>query len=488
MSKQVTIVGAGFSGLAAAAHMAKAGHKVVLLEKNETIGGRARQLKEGGYTFDMGPSWYWMPDVFETFFAEFGKKPSDYYDLIRLDPSYSVYFGKNDRLDLSADIESLMLMFEKIEPGSSKMLNKFLKEGAYKYKVGVNDMVYKPSLSILEFLDWQLAKGVLKLHVFESISKYIRRYFQNPKLIQLLEFPVLFLGAMPKDTPALYSLMNYADMQLGTWYPMGGMYKVIEGLATLCVELGVEIRTNTEVLEMQTENEKVSALHTNNGTIKTDWVLASGDYQHFEQNIIPKQFRRYTPQYWDSREMAPGSLLYYLGFDKKLKNIEHHTLFFDTDFTTHAEEIYKKPAWPKNPLFYLSAASKTDPDVAPEGHEAVVILIPLAPGLPEGEGTREKYLDMVLTRLEELTGQSVKQHVTYQRSYAHREFIRDYHAFKGNAYGLANTLKQTAILKPTIKSKLKNLMFAGQLTVPGPGVPPSLISGKVVAQQMLKEF
>ncbi|NER05069.1 MAG: phytoene desaturase [Okeania sp. SIO3C4] len=451
MSKSVTIVGAGFSGLAAAAHLAKAGHKVTLLEKNPTVGGRARQLKEDGYTFDMGPSWYWMPDVFESFFAEFNKKPSDYYHLIRLDPSYSVYFGQDDRVDLSADLDGMMQMFEKLEPGSSVQLKKFLDEGSFKYDVGVNKMVYKPGLSVFEFLDWELAKGVMKLHVFQSISKYIRNHFKNPKLVQLLEFPVLFLGAMPQDTPALYSLMNYADIQLGTWYPQGGMYKVIEALASLCEELGVDIRTGSEVLGIETQGNLVKTLHTTTGDVNPDSVMVSGDYHHFEQNIIPKQFRRYTPQYWDSRDMAPGSLLFFLGFDKKLENIEHHTLFFDTDFNAHAEEIYKNPAWPKDPLFYLSAASKTDPDAAPEGHEAVVILIPLAPGLPETENVREMYLDMVLTRLEKLTGQSVKGHLKYKRSYAHREFIRDYHAYKGNAYGLANTLKQTAILKPSIK-------------------------------------
>jgi phytoene desaturase len=283
--------------------------------------------------------------------------------------------------------------------------------------------------------------------------------------------------------------MNYADIALGTWYPMGGMGKIVEGMVQLAEEKGVKFVFDAEVTDIQAHQNKCTELTTtSNQKYAADVVVATADYNHIEQKVLQPQHRHYTPEYWHSRTMAPSSLLFYLGIDKKLDNLTHHTLFFDEDLNDHAIEIYETPKWPTKPLFYVSATSKTDPSVAPQGCENLFVLIPLAPDLQDTEAQREKYYDIVMDRLEKLTQQSIKKHVIYKRSYAHTDFKADYHAYKGNAYGLANTLRQTAILKPTLKSpKLNNLYFAGQLTVPGPGVPPSLISGKVVAQQIMKD-
>lgn len=489
MSTKAIVIGSGFAGLSAATHLADAGFQVLVLEKNDQPGGRARQFEAAGFTFDMGPSWYWMPDVFEQYFATFGKKVGDYYGLDRLDPSYRVYFGEDDFLDLSAQSEELYDMFERIEPGSSKELRQFLKDAEYKYEVGINDLVRKPGRSVLEFADWRVAKGVLQLELFSSIQSVVRKRFKNPKLRSLLEFPVLFLGAMAKDTPALYSLMNYADMIGGTWYPKGGMYRIVEAMVSLAKEKGVEMRLGQEVTRIELKNGIAIGAHTSDGFFEADILIAGADYNHVEQNLLPPEGRMYSPKYWEKRKMAPSSLLYYIGLDKPLNGVLHHTLFFDESLEDHGSEIYEHPKWPTRPLFYVSCVSKTDPESAPKGMENVFILIPTAPGLEENPDTRAKYLNIVLDRLEKLTKQNVRDHIVYQRSYAHREFIEDYHAFKGNAYGLANTLDQTAILKPAMKSKkVKNLYFTGQLTTPGPGVPPSLISGQVVAGEVMKDL
>ena len=486
---KVVVIGSGFSGLSAATCLADLGFDVTVLEKNTGPGGRARSFTAEGFTFDMGPSWYWMPDVFEAYFSKFGKSTSDYYDLMRLDPSYRVIFSEEDQVDIPASLEELRALFEKWEPGSAKELDAFLEQAAYKYKVGINQLVYKPGRSVSEFMSLQLLMDVLRMDVFQSVHKHIRRFFKHPKIIKLMEFPVLFLGALPENTPALYTLMNYADIKLGTWYPMGGMYKIVEGMVQLAEEKGVKLMFNQDVQEIQVSDGIATGVSTALDVIEADIIVASADYHHVETRLLPLKDRSYSDSYWNSRVMAPSSLLFYLGVGKKLKNMRHHTLFFDEDFGPHAHEIYENPAWPAKPLFYVCAPSVTDPTVAPEGCENMFLLIPVAPGLQDSEEVREYYYNLIMERLERITKQEIRSAVIFKRSYAHRDFIQDYNAFKGNAYGLANTLMQTAILKPGLKSKkVKNLFYTGQLTVPGPGVPPSLISGRVVAAEVAKEY
>ena len=489
--------------------MARAGWDVTVLEKQTTPGGRARQLKEDGFTFDMGPSWYWMPGVFERFFNCFGKKVADYYQLDRLDPSYRIYWP-DDTMDIPADYNELKHLFEKTEPGSGVMLDKFINEAAFKYEAGINKLVHKPGQSLLEFADWELVKGVLKLDVFNSIKSHVGKHFKNSKLRELLEFPVLFLGALPQDTPALYSLMNYADIKLGTWYPQGGMYKIVEGMTSLAKELGVKFYFNHDVSEIQIENCIATKVFTKTNkqepvtneisianyllstanSFDADVVIGGADYHFIESKLLAEKYRSYTEKYWNKRVMAPSCLLYYVGLNKKLSNISHHTLFFDVSFDVHGKEIYTTPQWPSDPLFYVSATSVTDSTVAPEGCENLFFLIPVASGLEgDSEELRDKYFEKILLRYENKIAQSVKDSIIYKKSYSVSNFKSDYNSFKGNAYGLANTLMQTAILKPGLRSKkVKNLFYTGQLTVPGPGVPPSLISGEVVAKEVLKHF
>ncbi|ELR70640.1 Phytoene dehydrogenase [Fulvivirga imtechensis AK7] len=486
--KKIAVIGAGFAGLSAACCLADAGFNVTVFEKNASPGGRARKFDVQGFTFDMGPSWYWMPDVFERFFNRFGKSTSDYYTLQRLNPSYKVFF-KDESIDIPAALQDIYALFDTIEPGSSTNLRQFLEEAAYKYEVGINDLVYKPGRSVTEFLDMRLMHGIFRLHVFNSIANYIRKYFSHPKLIQLLEFPILFLGAMPRKTPALYSLMNYADMALGTWYPEGGMHKIVEAMETLALSLGVRFEYNAAVSAIEVKENHAKGVVVDNTLIEHDIIIGGADYHHIEQHLLPEKYRKYDQKYWDKRALAPSSLIFYLGVDKKISHLLHHNLFFDEDFEQHAQEIYEQPGWPQKPLFYVCCTSKTDPGCAPEGMENLFVLIPVAPGLEDRMEIRERYYDLVMDRIEKLTGEALKEHIVYKRSYAHNDFIEDYNAFRGNAYGLANTLRQTAILKPSIHNrKVRNLFYTGQLTVPGPGVPPSIISGQVVAGEVIGRY
>ncbi len=488
-SKKVIVIGAGFAGLSAASFLAKMGWEVTLIEKHDLPGGRARKFKAEGFTFDMGPSWYWMPDIFERYFNAFGKKVSDYYALKRLDPSYRVYFEK-EGWDIPANYKELQNLLESVEPGAAIALDAFMAEAKFKYDVGVGKLVHNPGLSLTEFLDMDLIKGVFKLDVFQSMKKHVAKFFKHPSIQSLMEFPVLFLGALPEKTPALYSLMNYADIKGGTWYPEFGMYSIVQGMHDLAISLGVQFKLGEEVTSIEVQSGKAVAVHT----LKTatgekqqytmDVIIGAGDYHHIETKLLAPAYQSYSAAYWDSRVMAPSSLLYYVGLNKKLEGVLHHQLFFDTDFGLHGQEIYSDPKWPTRPLFYASVPSVTDPTVAPEGCENLFLLIPIAAGLEgDTEEIRDQYFEMIIQRFEERIGQSIRSSIVYKRSYAVKEFKEDYHSFRGNAYGLANTLLQTANLKPSCKSKkVNNLYYTGQLTVPGPGVPPSLISGEVVAK------
>jgi phytoene desaturase len=484
MRKNIKIIGSGFSALAAACYLAKEGNKVTIFEKNSTIGGRARQLKKEGFTFDIGPTWYWMPDVFERFFNDFGKKTSDYYELIKLSPAYQVYFGVNEFVTIADNLPEIITTFESIEKGSGEKLASFMKEAQSNYDIAIKDLVYRPGVSPLELITFETALKVNQF--FGNISKDIRRRFKNKKLVQILEFPVLFLGAKPSDTPSFYNFMNFADFGLGTWHPKNGMYSVVLAMEQLAKELGVIINVNSNIDKIEVTDGKATALVVNGERVTADIILSGADYHHSE-TLLDEKHRAYSEKYWEKKTFAPSSLLFYVGFDKKIANVEHHSLFFDVDFDVHAQDIYDNPKWPKEPLFYASFPSKTDSNSAPEGKEAAIFLIPLAPGLNDTNELREMYFEKIMTRLEKLTQQSLKNNVIFKESFCVNDFIKDYNSYKGNAYGMANTLLQTAFLRPKLKSKkVKSLYFTGQLTVPGPGVPPALISGKLVADLIKK--
>jgi phytoene desaturase len=487
----VGVIGAGFSGLSAACYLSAAGHEVHVYEKNAGPGGRARQLRtDDGFTFDMGPSWYWMPGVFERFFSDFGCKVTDLYNLQLLNPSFEIVFGKDDSIKVPAGINELYELFESVEEGSSKQLKKFLVEAEQKYRLGMEHVVYKPSLSLSEFFSAQIIAKGLQSDIFTPFNKHVRKFFSNPKLIALMEFPVLFLGGKPSEVPALYSLMNYAGLKLGNWYPEGGFGKVIDVMKSIAERNKVAFHFNSKVEKLNVDRNRIASICVNGREIFCDGVVASADYHHIEQLLVAEQ-RNYSEKYWNSRTLAPSSLIFYLGINKKLPRLHHHTLFFDENLEQHTNEIYKHQLWPSKPLFYACCPSKSDTTVAPPGHENIFLLMPIAAGLSDSEQTREKYFSVLIQRLEAFALESIEPHIVYKKSYCINDFVNDYHSYKGNAYGLANTLMQTAILKPKIKNnKLKNLFYAGQLTVPGPGVPPSIISGKIAAgllNKFLKE-
>jgi len=485
-SKKIIIIGSGFSSLSASCYLASKGFDVTILEKNKTVGGRARQLKKDGFVFDIGPTFYWMPDVFERFFNDFNTSTKEYYKLNKLNPAYQIYFGKKDSIQISDNLEAIKNTFESIEKGSAKKLQAFINKAHTNYNIAIKDLVYKPGVHVFEIIN---RKTFLKLYDFiRTIKKQVSGYVKNPKLQKILEFPVLFLGAKPSNTPSFYNFMNYADFKLGTWHPEGGMYEVVKAMTTLAKSLGVNIITDCEVQNIVTENNKVVEVTSNQNSYSCDILLSGADYHHTE-SLLPNALRQYSETYWGKKIFAPSALLFYVGFDKKINNVSHHTLFFDTDFDAHAKTIYDTKEWAEKPLFYASFPSITDSSTAPVGKEAAIFLIPIAPDSEDAPEIREQYFKQLIERIEQITGEHLQNHILFKESYCVKDFKDDYNSYKGNAYGLANTLMQTHVLRPKLKSKkVSNLYFCGQLTVPGPGVPPSIISGKIVSDLILKNI
>jgi phytoene desaturase len=485
---KVSIIGAGFSGLYAACYLSKRGYTVDVYEKNESAGGRSRVFTQDGFKFDMGPSWYWMPELIDDLFKELGEDRKEYFHLNRLDPSYKVFWKDTEPTNIPTSREDLFKLFDTFETDGGKKLDQFLKDAQEKYEIAVPEFLEKPGLKLNEVINFSVLKKALKMDVFKSVDKDVSKRFTSDKAKGILNFPVLFLGEMPNRIPSLYTLMNYADMGLGTWYPTGGMGELAKALQKIAEKNGAKFHFNTPITAFECENDKIVRLISNKSSIDVEQVIAGADYNFVEQNLIPEKFRRYSKSYWNKRRLAPSCLIYYIGINKRINGLEHHNLFFDEDLVAHGKEIYDHPKWPEKPLFYTCVPSKTEDDVAPDNCENIFLLIPIAPGLKDTDEMRTHYFNLTLKRLEKHTNTNISDHVIYKRDYCIKDFVSDYNSYKGNAYGLANTLKQTANLKPKITSKLSNLLFCGQLTVPGPGIPPALISGKIVAKHLVDKL
>jgi phytoene desaturase len=480
--KKIVIVGSGFGGIAAAGLLARDGHNVTVIEKNEQPGGRASVWRKDGFTFDMGPSWYLMPDVFEKYFSEFNKKPEDYMKLIRLDPSYRVFFDKDDYVDISANIDKNLDLFERLESGAKEKMKEYLKLSKYEYDIAMKDFIYKDYRHLIDFIRPRLIVEGTKLHMFEKLDDFAQRYFKSEKIRKILEYTIVFLGGSPYDSPALYSLMSYVDFEMGVWFPVGGMGKLVEAMHMIAEEQGAKFVFNEPANRILIEKNKAKGVKTNKITYDSDIVIVNADYAWAELNLIEKRYRSYSEKYWEKRKIAPSAYLLFLGLDKQIKRFKHHNLYFHPNWDNHFYDIFKQPKWPKEFSYYVSCISKTDSKTAPKGCENVFVLVPVAPGLKDTDKTRERYYNQTIKHIEMLAGENLRDHIIVKRIFAHEDFLNRYNAFKGTALGLAHTLAQTAIFRPRHQSKkVKNLYYTGHYNHPGIGVPMVIISSQILA-------
>lgn len=486
--KKIIIIGAGFGGLSAGALLAKDGHEVHVFEKNEQAGGRASVLEEDGFRFDMGPSWYMMPDVFEKFFAEFGKKSSDYYALSALKPQYRVYWSDGTKIDISGNIEKDKKMLEKFEPGFSAQFDKYLQESQQKYEIAINSVLYKNMDSPLDLMSLEMAKNGRHMGIFSPMHKYISRFFKHPKIQQLLEYNLVFLGCSPHNAPSLFSLMTHVDFNLGVWYPTGGIGKVVEAFEKIGKEHGVQFHYNKPVEKILVDGNKTSGIVVDGKIIEADIVISNGDYW-FTENLLSDQTKRtYSQSYWEKKTMTPSAFLLYLGVKGKLPKLEHHTLYFGDSWEGHFKDVFEHKRWPLDPSIYINKTSQNDPTVAPKNHENLMVLVPISAGIEETPLWREQYAKYIISFIEEKMDMKLSDKIVYKKIFSVSDFETRYNSYKGNALGgLAHTFFQSAVWRPSNKSKnLSNLFFAGANTVPGIGVPPAIISGHLVRDRVRK--
>lgn len=488
-NRKATVIGGGFAGLSEAVYLAEAGHQVDLFEKNDTVGGRARYWQSDGYRFDMGPSWYLMPEVFERFFSDVGRRREDYYELKTMDPFYKTYFTPDDTVTVGPDLNQTQRLFESFEPGAGSKLQRYLDQSRYKYDVAMDQFLYRDYRRLTDFLNLRLMVEGSRMHVFRSLDKVVRKSFSDRRARQILEYAMVFLGTSPSDAPALYSIMSHVDMNLGVFYPAGGMAGVAAAMGRLADELGVNIHTGLPVDQIEIRNGVAAGVRVNGDSYPADVVVSAADYPHTELDLLPSEQRNLGREYWEKKVFAPSMFVAYLGVSKSLPSLEHHNLYFTEHWEEHFDTVFNKPSWPQRPCFYLSCISKTDTDSAPAGSENLFLLVPVAPGLDDTDEVREQYFDHVLEHVETVVGESIRDAVDVKRIYSHRDFTRDYNAFKGTALGLAHTLGQTAIFRPPRRNKnVANLYYTGQYTHPGVGVPMTLISSSVTAQEIQKDM
>jgi len=485
------VIGAGFGGLSAAALLAKKGFNVKVFEKNEQPGGRASVYSDKDFYFDMGPSWYLMPDVYERFYAQFGKKPEDFFKLERLDPSYRIFFGDKKLVDVAADLEKNFELFDSLEENGAEKLKEYLKSSEELYDFSIEEMLYKDYNSILDFLNGKLLLRGYKLNIWENLQHYVNKRFKSDEARKILEYAIGFLGGSPANTPSFYHLMSHVDLTMGVFYPQGGMRKVVESIYNLAEFHGVDFSFNEPVEMLEVHDHRIKRVITNKGAYEADVIIVNADYAHSELDFLTKENRTYDDKYWNSRVMAPSAMVVYLGVDYTVDKLVHHNLFLDEDWEHGFDTIFdpKKAAWPENPSYYVNVPSRTDLSAAPKGSDTLFILIPLAPGLEDTPKLRESFYNKIMDDLEAKLGENIRDRIVVKRIFALNDFKHRYNAYKGTALGLSHTLRQSALWRPAHKSKkVKNLYYSGHYTHPGIGVPMTLISSQIVVDELSDKY
>ena len=490
MAKSAIIIGGGIGGLATACILGKAGYKVTVLEKNEQLGGRAGQLKAQGYTFDTGPSWYLMPDVFQHFFELLGEDINDHLSLKRLNPSYRVYYkDRGQHIDIAGDTSIDRKTFETIEPGGAKQFDAYINRAEYIYDTAMSKLLYKNYDSLTDFVRGDIAVQAGRLRLFSKMDSYVRGFFKDVRLQQIMQYPLVFLGSSPYNAPAIYSLLSHVDFNQGVYYPMGGMYELVKALVRVGNKYGVTYEVDSPVEQIIVKGGAAVGVRTKDKEMHADLVISDADVHHTETKLLDKKYRDHSEHYWSKRIMAPSALLMYLGVDRQYDSLRHHNLLFSKDWQKNFTQLFDEPVLPDDPSLYVCAPGKTDPSVAPKGHENIFVLVPLAAGLHVSPKELDKYGEAILQTMEqEMNLPGLRRHIAYKKSFGIDDFATRFNSYKGTGLGLSHTLQQTALFRPSNRSrKVKGLYYVGANVHPGIGVPITLISAELLYKRLIND-
>jgi phytoene desaturase len=491
---KVVVIGAGMGGLATALRLRQLGFEVTVLEKQPIAGGRSSLIQEAGFRVDTGPTILVMKETFSEMYRSIGEDFEQRLSLIRLDPNYRIYFHDGEQLDLYSNVERLTAEVERIAPGSAEGLQRFLQEGARKYSLGM-DFVDRNFDRLTELANPTAGLRLLQTSAHQNLYRQVARFFNgNDKLTKAFSFHSMFLGLSPFEALAMYSLITYADLALGMWYPRGGIYSIVEDLLALAEQRGVVVRTSAPVAQICVENGKATGVMLASGErISADLVVSNADLPYtYTQLIDPHHRREYSDARLNRMQYACSGYLLYLGVDRTYDHLRHQALYFSDDYRSNLDAIFKTKTMPGDPSFHLNAPTVTDPSLAPAGHSLLYVLAPM-PNLEAGldwrqaaPALREKLLD----RLEEIVDPDLRRHIVWERQYLPTDFQADYNATLGTAFGsLSQGFFQSAYFRPHNKSRdIANLYFVGQGTYPGIGMPMVMISSKLVAERIEQEW
>lgn len=487
---KVIIIGAGIGGLATANLLAQDGHEVHVFEKNDYLGGRAGRFEKDGFIFDTGPSWYLMPEVFDAYYKLLGTSAGQELDLIKLTPAYKVFSGTEAPITITGDLERDGLTFENIETGAGEQLKRYVAESKQTYRTSLDHFLYSNFENKAALLHKEILKnaGQFTKLATTPINKYVEQYFSNPRLRQIMEYPMVFLGSSPFSAPALYSLMSALDFDEGVFYPKGTMYSIVESLVGIGERLGVTYETLAPTVEIITQGGRATGIRLENGSVETaDIVISNADLHFTETELLKPNDQSYPEKYWAKKEASPSALLMYLGIDGKVPEFEHHTLLFADDWKGNFDAIFNTKTVPKPASLYISKTSQSDA-TAPEGKENIFVLVPLPAGIALSETETETLADSYLEQIRASTGVDLKARTITRTLFGPNDFSAKYNAWQSTMLGPSHKLAQSAFFRTPNKSKkVKNLYYVGASTVPGIGVPMCLISAQLVAERIEKE-
>ncbi|WP_200937188.1 phytoene desaturase family protein [Frigoribacterium sp. Leaf172] len=518
---RAVVIGGGISGLASAALLAREGHDVVLLEKNDAVGGRAGSWSHEGFRFDLGPSWYLMPEVFDHFFRLMGTSSAEQLDLVELDPGYRVYFepsadGASDApIDVPRGLEENIALFESIEPGSGDRMRSYLRSARDTYEMAKQRFLYTSFESVGPLLRGDVVVRLPKLArlLLQDLDSFASRTVKEPRLRQILGYPAVFLGSSPFRTPSMYHLMSTLDLDDGVLYPRGGLITVIDAIERVARQAGVRIETGasvTRVLTADPEAGRGSGKPRSRGVatgveyadatgavrrLEADVVVGAADLHHVETTMLPPSLRTFDGDYWSKRDPGPSALLMYLGVEGEIPELEHHTLLFANDWHENFDRIFgADKRIPDPPSLYVCKPSTVDPSTAPEGHTNLFVLVPLPadPALGggdldgDGDTLIERLADLVIDQIASWTGVAdLADRVVVRRTRGPRDFVDDVNAWSGSMLGPAHTLDQSAMFRAGNTSEhVENLFYVGGSVRPGIGLPMCLISAEILLKNL----